>query len=470
MVICMEKIVNEIRKRLPSKDYIYKKIKIDKKELYLIFNEVLCSGDGINESILKRLTLLNHKNFDLENKLPANNIKIIKKDEIISYVNKGFVVCLTGDMIFAIEEKQKLERGITTIESELSLNGPKDSFSESFNTNLGLIRRRIKSEDLWWDEVTLGKSTETKVGILYMNNIVDKDLVEKVKARLNLIDIDGIIDSSYLKDNLENNNSFFPTISSTERPDKVAMSLLEGKVAIIVDMSSYVLILPNFFIDFFHTVDDYYQKSINVTFIRCIRIFAFFIAIFIPAYYIAVTTYNQNSIFLSLLLLLKAQRTAVPFPAIVEALFMIISFEILRESDLRMSSTTGSAISILGGLILGDAAVSAGIMSPIMIIVIAISSIAGFVFTSIELVNAIRLYRIIFLLLATVLGVYGIYLGAIYLLYKLITLTSFDKPYLAPFSPFIKKEMNDAIYKKDNKGEKSRNPLLTNNRKRGKYS
>lgn len=470
MVICMEKIVNDIRKRLPSKDYIYKKIKIDKKELYLIFNEVLCSGDEINESILKRLTLLNHKNFDLENKLPANNIKIIKKDEIISYVNKGFVVCLTGDMIFAIEEKQKLERGITTIESELSLNGPKDSFSESFNTNLGLIRRRIKSEDLWWDEVTLGKSTETKVGILYMNNIVDKDLVEKVKARLNLIDIDGIIDSSYLKDNLENNNSFFPTISSTERPDKVAMSLLEGKVAIIVDMSSYVLILPNFFIDFFHTIDDYYQKSINVTFIRCIRILAFFIAIFIPAYYIAVTTYNQNSIFLSLLLLLKAQRTAVPFPAIVEALFMIISFEILRESDLRMSSTTGSAISILGGLILGDAAVSAGIMSPIMIIVIAISSIAGFVFTSIELVNAIRLYRIIFLLLATVLGVYGIYLGAIYLLYKLITLTSFDKPYLAPFSPFIKNEMNDAIYKRDNKGEKTRNPLLTNNRKRGKYS
>lgn len=466
----MEKIVNEIRKRLPSKDYIYKKIKIDKKELYLIFNEVLCSGDEINESILKRLTLLNHKNFDLENKLPANNIKIIKKDEIISYVNKGFAVCLTGEVIFAIEEKQKLERGITTIESELSLNGPKDSFSESFNTNLGLIRKRIKSEDLWWDEVTLGKSTETKVGILYMNNIVDKDLVEKVKARLNLIDIDGIIDSSYLKDNLENNNSFFPTISSTERPDKVAMSLLEGKVAIIVDMSSYVLILPNFFIDFFHTVDDYYQKSINVTFIRCIRILAFFISIFIPAYYIAVTTYNQNSIFLSLLLLLKAQRTAVPFPAIVEALFMIISFEILRESDLRMSSTTGSAISILGGLILGDAAVSAGIMSPIMIIVIAISSIAGFVFTSIELVNAIRLYRIIFLLLATVLGVYGIYLGAIYLLYKLITLTSFDKPYLAPFSPFIKNEMNDAIYKRDNKGEKSRNPLLTNNKKRGKYS
>ena len=256
---------------------------------------------------------------------------------------------------------------------------------------------------------------------------------------------------------------------STERPDKVAMALLEGKVAILVDMSSYILILPNFFIDYFKTCDDYYQKSINTTFIRVIRIFAFFISIFIPAYYIAVTTYNHDAIQLPLLLLLKAQRMSVPFPAVVEALFMIISFEILRESDIRMSSTTGSAISILGGIILGDAAVSAGIMSPIMIIIIALSSIAGFVFTSIELVNAIRMYRIIFLFLACTLGLYGIYLGAVYLLYKLITIKSFDKPYLAPFSPFIKTEFKDAIVKTKNKGKKYRNPLLSKNKLRGEY-
>lgn len=234
-------------------------------------------------------------------------------------------------------------------------------------------------------------------------------------------------------------------------------------------MSSYALILPNFFIDFFHTVDDYYQKSINTTFVRLIRMISFFIAIFLPAFYIAVTTYNQDSIPMSLLLLLKAQRVSVPFPAVIEAFFMIISFEILRESDLRMSSTTGSAISILGGLILGDAAVNAGIMSPIMIIIIALSSIAGFVFSSIELVNAIRMYRIIFLLLACFLGIYGIYIGGVYLLYKLITLTSLDKPYLSPFSPFIKKEQSDAIFKSKNSSIKYRNPLLTKNKVRGKY-
>ncbi len=466
------KIVDNVKKCFgPSKDYIYKEIKVGRKVIYFIFTEVLCNGSDINDFILKRFTRLNKNDLDnIINLLPDNNIKEIKENEITEFVNKGFIVCIVNNDIYAIEVKKTLERGINTIESELSINGPKDSFSENFNTNLGLIRRRIKSSDLWWEEVNLGRSSKTKIGLLYMKDIVEDDTVKKVLAKLNKIDIDGIIDSSYLKDILEdNNNSFFPTIMSTERPDKVSMSLLEGKVVLLVDMSSYALILPNFFIDFFHTVDDYYQKSINTTFVRLIRMISFFIAIFLPAFYIAVTTYNQDSIPMSLLLLLKAQRVSVPFPAVIEAFFMIISFEILRESDLRMSSTTGSAISILGGLILGDAAVNAGIMSPIMIIIIALSSIAGFVFSSIELVNAIRMYRIIFLLLACFLGIYGIYIGGVYLLYKLITLTSLDKPYLSPFSPFIKKEQSDAIFKSKNSSIKYRNPLLTKNKVRGKY-
>src|SRR5699024_6411036 len=164
------------------------------------------------------------------------NIKEIKENEITEFVNKGFVVCIVNNNIYAIEVKKTLERGINTIESELSINGPKDSFSENFNTNLGLIRRRIKSSDLWWEEVNLGRSSKTKIGLLYMKDIVEDDTVKKVLAKLNKIDIDGIIDSSYLKDILEDNgNSFFPTIMTTERPDKVSMSLLEGKVVLLVD-------------------------------------------------------------------------------------------------------------------------------------------------------------------------------------------------------------------------------------------
>ena len=452
-----------------SKDYIYKKLTVSNTNILLVFNEVLTSSDNIGEFILKELVLLSKKQLKkIEDNLPACNIKEITKEEMTAYLNKGFLVIIINDKILSVEVKKSLERGVTTIESELSLTGPKDSFSENFNTNLGLIRRRIKSNNLWWNEINLGTKTETKMGLIYMNDIVDKKLINDIEEKLKSINIDGIIDSSYLKDKLESDN-LFPTVILTERPDKVSQALLEGKAVILVDMSSYAIILPNFFVDYFHTVDDYYQKSFNTTFIRIVRMFAFFIAIFVPAYYIAITTYNQDSCFLSLLLLLKVQRASVPFPATIEALFMILSFEVLRESDLRMSSTTGSAISILGGLILGDAAVSAGIMSPIMIIVIAISSIASFVFTSIELINAIRIYRIIFILIASILGIYGIYLGAVYLLFKLITLAPFNKPYLAPFSPFIKKEQKDAIIKTKNEGKKYRNVLLTTNKRRGEY-
>ena len=465
-------IVNFIKEKTGnSTDYIYKNIKIGKKEVNIIFCEVLCSSNSINDFILKRLTKLKEKDLNnLINLIPENNIKKIEKEDIFNYLNNGFLLLIYINIIYSIEVREILDRGVTTIESELSITGPKDSFSENFNTNLGLIRRRIKSSDLWFKELNIGKHSNTKIAVLYMNNICEKDLVDKVINRLNKIDIDGIIDSSYLKDILEEkNNSFFPTIMSTERPDKVSMALLEGKIAIMIDTSSYVLILPNFFIDFFHTVDDYYQKSINTIFNRIIRLFAFFISIFLPAFYIAVTTYNQDAIPLNLLLILKSGRSSVPFPAVIEAIFMIISFEILRESDIRMSSTTGTAISILGGLILGDAAVQAGIISPIMIIVIALSSIASFVFTSIELVNANRIYRIMFIILSCLLGIYGIFIGTLYLLYKIITLTSLDKPYLAPFSPFIKSSLVDAISKDNNTNIKYRNELLTKNKIRGRY-
>ena len=460
-----EKITKKIG---PSKDYIQKNIVIDKVSVYLVFNETLTNGLGIDDFILKSLLQLRKKELNnLPNVLPNTNIKEIKEEEILDYVNQGFLVIVTNK-IYASEFRAVLDRGITTIESELSITGPKDSFSENFNTNLGLIRRRIKSCDLYCEDMEIGRSSKTKVGILYMNHIAQKELPKRVKEVLSKIDIDGIIDSSYLKITLEENKSYFPTVMMSERPDKSAMALLEGKVVILVDMSPYALILPTFFIDFFHTVDDYYQKPFNTSFIRIIRLFAFIIAIFTPAIYIAVTTRNYDLVPLDLLFVLKAGRTFVPFPAYIEALFMIVCFEILKESDLRMSSTSGSAVSILGGLILGDAAVSAGIVSPIMIIVIAISSIAGLIFTSIELVNALRIYKIGLLLLGTFFGIYGVVAGGIYLFYRLFTLKLFGIPYFSPFVPLEKNELHDSLIKKE-EPIKKRNSILTKNITRGRY-
>ena len=356
------------------------------------------------------------------------------------------------------------DRDIGIIRSELSLCGPKDSFIENINTNIGLIKKRIKSNKLKIESMDIGRYSKTTTSILYIDGIVKKDLVNHIKKKLNKINIDGIIDSSYLKNSLENKFNLFPTLIMTERPDKCSMALLEGKIVILVDNSPYALILPSFFIDFFHTTDDYYQKDFNTSFIRIIRLIAFLIAIFIPGLYISITTRNYNLVPLDLLLVLKSGRSFVPFPAYIEALFMIICFEILKESDLRMKTTSGSAISILGGLILGDAAVAAGIVSPIMIIIIAISSIAALIFSSIELSNAIRMYKIFILILGSIFGIYGVILGAIIILFNLLTTEVFGYNYLY----FDRNEVKDSFIKLSEKVRK-RNSKLSNNIIRGKY-
>lgn len=453
-------------------DIIYRNITIQGQNITLVYSEVLTSGVNVGEFVLKNLAKIIDENIPITtdlytffyNSLPSHNIKKINDyPDLQTKLWNGYVIfILPDDSCFGLEIRAFLDRGIGKAEAEVSIRGPKDAFTENFNTNLGLLRKRLKTSNFWTSTLTIGKQTQTKVGILYMQNIVEKKLVSNIEKKLNKINIDGIVDSSYLKQYLNQESAIFPTIMTTERPDLAVMALLEGKVIIMIDNSPYVLILPCFFIDFFHTSDDYYQKPINISFIRLIRLIAFFIAILIPAYYIAITTHNYDSITTDLLVNFLAQRKTVPFPALVEALLMTISFEILRESDMRMASTMGTAVSILGGLVLGDAAVSAGIISPIMIIVVAISAISGLVFTSIELTAAIRWWRIIFMILATLLGIYGIFLGVILLITKLCSINAFNKPYLAPFSPFIFSEQKDSFIRLSNpKKIKKRNPLLT---------
>lgn len=358
-----------------------------------------------------------------------------------------------------------LFRNISTVQGEVSVTGPKDSFIEDIETNIGVMKMRIGSINT--EIINKGRFTNTKIVIMSINGITSKKLINNIKRQIKKINIDGIIDSSYLKYNLEKNEQLFPTIILTERPDKCEMALLDGKIVIMVDHSPYALILPSFFIDYFHTIDDYYQKGIHVSFIRIVRLLAFLISILTPALYIAVTTRNYNLIPMDLLLVLKAGRTFVPFPAYLEAIFMIICFEILKESDLRMSVTNGSAVSILGGLILGDAAVAAGIVSPIMIIVIAISSISSFVFSSIEFIQVIRFYKIFLLLLASFLGILGLFIGIIYLLWSIINTDCFGYPYFYPIIPFSNNTLLDSFIKKDT-NKRYRNNLLTTNHYRGR--
>lgn len=459
-----------------SSDFVYKEIKLKSHTINLIYNEVLSSSDDINQFILKNIAYLidNEINIDdpysfFYNSFPSHNVVKIKDyNDVLDKLLNGFVIFNFNNDNFAMEFKASLDRGISEVQNEISIRGPKDAFNENFNKNLGLIKRRIKSKDLWLETLNIGELTKTKVGILYMSNIADNEKLKEIKSKLNEINIDGIIDSGYIKNKLFENSKLFPTVQTTERPDLVCMALLEGKFIILVDTTPYAIIVPSFFIDFFHTPDDYYQKSTNISFIRIIRLIAFFMAIFLPAYYIAITTHNPDSISIDMLLNFINQRKNVPFPSLVEALLMTVSFEILRESDMRMTSTIGSAISILGGLVLGDALVSAGIISPIMIIVVAASSISGFVFTSIELTNAIRFYRILLLILASIFGIFGIYIGLIILIINLTSIKIMGYDYTSTISPLDKEEQMDGFIRISKKGPLKRNPLIAKkNIKRG---
>lgn len=467
-------MLNKIRElTVNSCDYIFREIKLSQNIINLICLETLTSTDSINDYILKRITLLNEYDEQnltnyLYNHLPVITIKEVNNiEDIFDKLLNGFVIVLINDQkALAIETRKDLTRGINEANYERTITGPKDSFNEHFNTNVGLIRRRIKSPALEVNEVCIGRYSKTKIGVILINSIAKKELKQKIITKLKEINIDGIIDSGYLKNYLNEGKSIFPTIKSTERPDLACQSLLEGKIVIISDNSPDILILPTFFIDYFHTSDDYYQKSLNISFIRLIRLIAFIFAIFLPSYYIAITTHNIDFIPINLLINFVAQRSNVPFPAVFEAFIMIISFEILRESDMRIPSSMGTAISILGGLVLGDAAVAAGIVSPIMIIVIAISAISGLLFQSIEVINAIRWWRFLLMILASLFGLYGIFIGIILIFTNLSNTKSFSKDYLYPYAPINFTNQKDGFIRKES-NIKKRNPLLTNNKIRG---
>lgn len=458
-----------------SFDYVYKTIKIKNHRIDLVNIETITSSNLINDFILKKLSYLNNYSLnDLEmfllNYLPVNNItKLNNFEELTDKLLNGFLILIIDNTsILAIEVRNNLTRGVSEVDYEKTITGPKDCFIEHFNTNLGLIRKRIKSIDLVVDNLEIGKFTKTKVGLIYIKSIAKRKIITDTNQKLKNINIDGIIDSGYLKKYLNNSKSFFPSVKETERPDVACLALLEGKILILVDNSPNVLILPSFFVDYFHASDDYYQKPINITFIRIIRFISFLIACFLPAFYISITTHNPEFMPINLLLSFINQRLNVPFPAFIEGIIMIIAFEILRESDIRIPSSMGTSVSILGGLVLGDAAVSAGIVSPIMIIVVAMSAISGLLMPSIEAVNSIRWYRFILIILASIFGGFGIFLGSILILTNLADMKSVGIDYVYPFAPINFYELKDSIVKIPDKKKKLRNPLLSNNLERGK--
>ncbi|MDR6225212.1 spore germination protein [Desmospora profundinema] len=326
--------------------------------------------------------------------------------------------------------------------------GPRDSFNESIRTNTSLVRRRIKSPNLCLETIRIGKVTQTDVAIMYIRGIANPKIVEEVRTRLNQIEIDGILETGYIEELIEDRSyTPFPTIGNTERPDTVAANLLEGRVTIFVDGTPYVLMLPTTFLQYFQTAEDYYQRFDISSFLRMLRLGTYFIAILGPSIYIALTTFHHEMIPSTLLISLAAQREGVPFPAVVEALIMEITFEILREAGLRMPRYVGPAVSVVGAIVLGQAVVEAGLISPVMVIVVSATAIASFAVPSIPIQISARLLRFLFMMTAASFGFFGMMLSLIAMFAHMTALRSFGVPYLSPFAPFILADQKDAVFR-----------------------
>lgn len=464
----MNKIIKLLKKDTNNlENIIYRKKYIGLTKIFIIYNETLVSSNKVSDFIIRSLD--NITPFFVYHKIINNidNFKykvLIKYNEIDFYLNSGFTILLIGKHYIALETKKDITRSITSPNTENVIRGPSDAFTENIEINIGLIKRRIKSNNLWIKNYNIGLYTKTNISLIYINTIVKEELINMIDDRLNKINIDGILSSGIIKNLIEKENkSIFPIIMSTERPYMTCKYLLNGNAVILVDNDPFALILPISLNDFFFSEEDEYSGSINTSFSRIIRYICFIISLVTPALYIAMTTYNQEIIPTPLLLSIAGQRENVPFSAFIETILMIFSFDILRESDLKMPNFANSSLSIVGALILGDAAVSAGIVSPIMIIVIAITSISSLAFSEPELINSLRWYRLIFMLGASFFGIYGIVLVGLYFLITIISTKSFTLPYLSPFAPINLSQLKDSIISYPIKKRKKRNNYLSNN-------
>jgi spore germination protein KA len=339
-------------------------------------------------------------------------------------------------------------RSISEPTSQTIIKGPKDAFTEDIDKNVYLIRKRIRNEALRVEDLSLGTITHTRVRMIYINGIAKGDIVADIRNRLTQIDYDSVLDSGYIEELLKSDPySIFPSILNSEKPDAVTAALLEGKVAILVDGTPYVLTAPALFIDFIQASDDYYENYYISSLMRLIRYIALVSTLLVPAIYIALTTFHQEIIPTPLLISIAAQREGVPFPVLLEVLLMDLTFEILREAGVRMPRAIGSAISIVGALVLGQAAVEAGIVAAATVIVVALTAISSFAITNYAMSNAIRFLRFSFIFLGGMLGLYGISMGLIIMVLHLCKIKSAGVPYLSPVAPLVPGSNKDTIFR-----------------------
>jgi spore germination protein KA len=446
-----------------SNDVIFREFEVGNKKptkAFVCFIDGLGDKNLINEFITKALMVDIHiihpdENFLSPNILALVKEKVLSATEVTEADSFDRVLdgILSGDTALFIDGSMKVllisarggeTRAVAEPDTEVSVRGPRDGFTEILRVNTSLLRRKIKNPRLIFEPLRLGKQTRTEINIVYIEGIANQEVIAEVRRRLHRIDTDVILESGYLEQFIEDHPfSPFATIGNSEKPDKVAAKLLEGRIAILCNGTPFALTVPFLFIEAIQVSEDYYSRPYLASITRGLRLISFLVTLIVPALYVAVETFHQEMLPTVLLITMAAAREGIPFPSFVEAMIMGTIFEVLRESGIRLPRQVGQAVSIVGALIIGEAAVNAGILSAPMVIVGALTGITSFIVPA--LLDGIILFRIFLVLLSAAFGLYGIAIGLIIMLAHMCSLSSFGTPYLAPMAPTVWKDLQDTL-------------------------
>ncbi|SNS96914.1 spore germination protein KA [Anaerovirgula multivorans] len=440
--------------RIPTNaDVVIRKFKVVVKDMsvnaFMIFIDGMTNTKVIDDNILQPLMLLSNldiKTDDLDiakyiesHLITHNQIKATKKFvDVIDEVNFGGCgVFVDGlDVAFAADVKGWLGRSVGPPNTEITIRGPQEGFVEALRPNTGLVRKILKDEDLIVESASIGKKSKTPVSILYIKDIANDSLVEEVRRRLNNIHVDNILDSGELEQLIEDVTILpIPQTIATERPDRVASMLTEGKVALIMHGSPFALIVPCTLPELFHSPEDSYMRFPYVNLLRFMRVVGMIVALLLPGTYIAITSYHYEMIPTDLLMSITATREIVPFPAVIELLLMEFAFELIREAGIRIPGPIGPTLGIVAGLVLGQAAVAANIVSPIMIIVVAIAGVGSFTIPNFSLAFAFRILKFGYILLGAMAGFLGIAIGLFLQGLWFLSAKSFGVSMFSPIGP-----------------------------------
>lgn len=439
-----------------SSDIIIKPGAVAQNRVAVLTCEGMAGTDTLAELIYKKLNAIGNENAmppdELMNRLfceyliAAEQLEILTLGNLVLKLQSGFAVILINGCIrsIGIGVQNYSTRGIDEPSSELNVRGSREGFVEAIRTNMSMIRRRIKSPTLVFELQQIGARSNTDICVCYISDKADPKLLENVKQRIKSIDLNTILESGYIQPYLEGEGGwFFSECGTCERPDTFAAKLYEGRIGILVDGTPFSLIVPHLFIESFQTLDDYTQKPFYAAFIRSVRVIAYLITLFLPGAYVAVASYNPEMLPSSLILNLAASEQTAPFSLMVECLFIHFMYEILREAGIRLPRPIGHAIGVVGGLVIGDITVSAGLVGAPMVLVVALSGLCSFVVP--QNYEKIVVLRFLYIFAGGIFGLYGLLLTAAAVIIKMCSLDTYGVPYMAPISPFTPKAMRDML-------------------------